>query len=130
MLTVAGMDGTLSHSTKVSVTVNADSTSISNVINQITTAGCINSARISNALTSQLVAAQTAINAGDIETAPHTLKALLGQISAESGKHIATSCAAGSSAWVSLQGSRTFNPVDVLTQDIEALLATLRTPSL
>lgn len=102
-LTVTGSVGTLTHSTNVTVTVNANSSSVSNVINQITAAGCIDNSGIPTALNSKLAAAQTSISAGDIQTATNTLKALLNQISAQSGKHISTTCTAGGATFIGLQ---------------------------
>src|SRR6266568_1121705 len=75
-LTVTGAFGTLTHSSKASVTVTANTSSIGNVIGQLLTAGCIDNSGIGNALTSKLSAAQAAISAGDIQTAVNILTAL------------------------------------------------------
>ncbi len=115
-LIVSGNSGGLTHSATVSVTVIADISSLNNVINKMTAAGCIDNRGVSNALIAKVTAAQTAIRAGNIRTATNLLNALLQQISAQSGKHIATSCTASGT---------TFSPVDVLTGDIQILIATL-----
>jgi hypothetical protein len=107
----------LIHSTSVHVAVQADSASISNVIGQLSTAGCIDNSGIASALIQKLVAAQMAISAGDNRTATNTLNALIKQLSAQSGKHISTTC--------TVDGT-TFNPVDVLTSDAAAFIASLK----
>jgi hypothetical protein len=99
------------------VTVTADSSSITNVIGNLLSAGCIDNAGIANALISKLSAAQAAISAGDIQTAINILTALKSQLQAQSGKHIATSCTIG---------GVTFNPVTVLLIDVQSLIDSLK----
>ena len=77
-------------------------------------AGCIDNAGIANALTSKLNAAQSASN---VQTAINTLTALKNQIQAQAGKHIHTTCTIG---------GVTFNPVNVLLIDVQALIDSLR----
>jgi len=114
-LTVTGTSGTLSHSATASVTVTSTTGSITNLIGDLQTAGCIDN--IANALTSKLAAAQSAIGAGNIQIAINTLTALKNQINAQAGKHIATSCIIAGAA---------LNPVTVLLLDVQGLIDSLR----
>jgi YVTN family beta-propeller protein len=116
-LTVTGTFGSLTHSTTVAVTITADSSSITNVIGNLLSAGCVDNSGIGNALTSKLSAAQAAISTGDIQTAINILTALKSQLQAQSSKHIFTSCAIG---------DVTFNPVTVLLIDVQSLLDSLK----
>jgi hypothetical protein len=116
-LTVTGTSGTLSHSTTANVSVTSTTGSISNLIGDLLNAGCIDVAGIANALSSKLSAAQSAIGAGNIQSAINILTALKKQINAQAGKHIATSC---SIAGVAL------NPVTVLLLDVQGLIDSLR----
>lgn len=116
-LTVTGTSGALSHSTQVSVTVTATTTAIAAMIATFVNASAVDNSGISNALTTKLSAAQSAISAGDIKTAINTLTALKNQISAQAGKHIATSC--------TIAGV-TFNPASVLSTDVQALIDSLK----
>lgn len=87
------------------------------MIQQLLTAGCIDNSGIGNALTSKLSAAQSYINAGDSLDAINALAALKNQLSALSGKHIASSCSIGGVA---------FNPANVLLIDTQSLIDSLR----
>ncbi|HKW34551.1 MAG TPA: carboxypeptidase-like regulatory domain-containing protein [Candidatus Acidoferrum sp.] len=113
-LTVTGASGALSHSATANVSVTATTTSTSNSIGDMLNAGCIDNAGIGNALTSKLSAAQSA---GNVQTAINTLTALKNQIQAQAGKHIHTACTIG---------GVTFNPVNVLLLDVQALIDSLR----
>lgn len=113
-LTVSGASGTLNHSAAANVTVTATSGSTLNSITDMLSAGCIDNAGIGNALTSKLFAAQSA---GNVQTAINTLTALKNQILAQAGKHIHTTC--------TISGV-TFNPVNVLLLDVQALIDNLR----
>jgi len=117
-LAVTGSSGSLTHSAPVSVTVTVDTSSITSVIGNLLSAGCIDNSGIGTALTSKLAEAQAAISAGNIQTAINTLTALKNQLQAQSGKHIATTCTIG---------GVTFNPVTVLLMDVQSLIDSLRT---
>jgi hypothetical protein len=116
-LTVTGTSGILTHSTTADVHVTVTTSSISNLIGDLLSAGCIDNGGIANALTSKLSAAQAAIGAGNIQTAINTLTALKNQINAQAGKHIGASCMIGGVA---------FNPVMVLLADVQGLTDSLR----
>jgi hypothetical protein len=113
-LTVTGASGSLSHSAAANVTVTATPSSTSNLIGDLVNARCIDNAGIANALTSKLSAAQSAAN---VQTAINTLTALKNQIQAQTGKHIAMSCAIDGVA---------FNPVTVLLLDVQGLIDSLK----
>jgi hypothetical protein len=95
----------------------ATTSSIGNLIGNLLGAGCIDNGGIANALTSKLFAAQAEIAAGNIQTAINTLTALISQINAQAGKHIATSCTIGGVA---------FDPVTVLLADVQGLINSLK----
>jgi mRNA-degrading endonuclease toxin of MazEF toxin-antitoxin module len=116
-LSVVGTSGALTHSTSVDVTVQATPGSITGVIGTDQALGCIDNSGIVNALSSKLAAAEADINAGKIQEAINTLKALLNQLNAQAGKHIATTCMDSN--------GNTFDPVTVLIADVKALLASL-----
>jgi hypothetical protein len=116
-LTITGTSGTLSHSTTANVSVTSATSSITNLIGDLLNAGCIDNAGIGNALSSKLSAAQSAIGAGNIQTAINILTALKKQINAQAGKHIATSCTIAGVA---------LNPVTVLLLDVQGLIDSLR----
>ena len=108
--------GPLTHSTPVNVTVTATSGGTSTLIGTLQALGCINNSGISNALLSKLAAAQADIDGGRIQAAIDTLTALLNQLQAQAGKHVGTSCTVN---------GVTFDPVQVLIADVEALLMSL-----
>lgn len=112
-----GTSGTLTHSTSVTVNVQATIAGTINVIGADQALGCIDNSGISSALNSKLAAAQADITAGKIQEAVNTLEALLNQLQAQAGKHIKTSCKDSS--------GNTFNPDAVLIADVKALLASL-----
>jgi len=116
-LTVTGSSASNTHSTTVDVTVTADSSSITNVIGNLLSAGCIDNSGIGNALTSKLSAAQAAISAGDIQTAINIQTALKSQLQAQSGKHIMVSCT------INLV---TFNSAAALIADVQSLIDSLK----
>ncbi len=116
-LTVTGTSGSVTHSATVAITVSADASSITNVIGNLLSAGCIDNSGIVTALTSKLSGAQAAIGAGNIQTAINILTAMKNQLQSQSGKHIATSCTIG---------GVTFNPVAVLLADVQALIDSLK----
>jgi hypothetical protein len=99
------------------LTVTATAASVGHLIGDVFAAGCIDNGGIDNALTSKLSAAQAAFTAGNIQTAVNTLTALKNQISAQAGKHIATSCTLGGVG---------FNPAATLLLDVQGLIDSLR----
>jgi len=98
------------------VTVTATSGGTSTLVGTLQALGCINNSGISNALLSKLAAAQADIDGGRIQAAIDTLTALLNQLQAQAGKHVGTSCTVN---------GVTFDPVQVLIADVEALLMSL-----
>jgi len=116
-LTVNGTAGLLAHSVPVTITVNASSDGITQVIGTDQALGCIDNSGIVNALTSKLASAQQLINAGKIQEAINTLTALLHQLEAQAGKHISTTCKDSN--------GNSFNPFQTLEDDVKALLASL-----
>jgi hypothetical protein len=118
-LNVTGTAGTLTHSTALQVTVNASIGGTEDVIDGLTAIGCIDNSGVSNALLAKLTRAQAFIDAGNTQAAINTLNALLNQLNAQQGKHIATSCT---------QNSQTFDPSQVLITLVQTLLANLGVP--
>ncbi len=115
-LAVTGSAGTLSRSTPIDVTVEASISGTSDVIDGLTALGCIDNSGIAGALLSKLAQAQAFIDTGKTQAAINTLTALLNQLHAQAGKHIATSCT---------EDGVTFDPTEVLIAQVEALLQTL-----
>jgi len=113
---VNGTSATRSHSTPVALTVVATPEAVIEVIETLLEAGCIDSAGVSNAFTTKLAHAQAAIAAGDTQTAINILSALLHQLQAQAGKHIASSCSYNGQA---------FDPAAALIAHVQALLAGL-----
>jgi len=113
---VNGTSGVLAHSTPVSLTVVATPEAVIEVIETLLEAGCIDSAGVSNAFTTKLAHARAAIAAGDTQTAINILTALLHQLQAQAGKHIASSCT---------YGGQVFDPAAVLIAHVQGLLAGL-----
>jgi hypothetical protein len=103
--------------TSVTFTIIVTADSIKCDVTELLSAGCIDDGGISSALTSKLSAAQAAISRGNIQTAINTLTALKNQISAQAGKHIATSCAIGGVG---------INPATILLLDVQALIDSLK----
>jgi hypothetical protein len=115
-LNASGAYGALTHSVPVSVTVVATPASVSNVVNQILSGGCIDNSGISNGFKSKLAAAQSAISAGKIQVAVNILAALLNQLQAQSGKHVSTSCTVN---------GITFNAAAALIMDVQSMITAL-----
>ena len=114
---VVGTSGSLVHSAPVSVEVILSPQGVADVVEDLVALGCIDSAGIGNAFRAKLAQAQTAIAAGDIQTAINLLQALLQQIQAQAGKHLKTTCTDASGT--------TFNPLAVLIDDVTKLLTSL-----
>jgi hypothetical protein len=115
-MNVTGTSGSLSHSTPVEVTVNASASGTAEVIDGMTAIGCIDNSGVSGALLAKLAQAQAFIDAGKTQAAINTLNALLNQLQAQRGKHIATTCT---------QNGTTFDPTEVLIAQVQALLQSL-----
>ena len=92
-VSVTGTSGALTHTTSVTVTVQATIAGIKNVIGSFLTSGAIDIPGIANALTSKLSTAQNYVSAGDNQTAVNVLSALINQLNAQSGRHISASAA-------------------------------------
>jgi hypothetical protein len=91
---VEGTSSSLMHSIAANIVVKATAAGITNVIADFVGTGDIDNHGVSNSLTKKLSAAQTAIGAGDKQTAVSILDALLNELRAQSGKHITPSAAA------------------------------------
>lgn len=116
-VSTTGLNTNPNNAASASVTLTASTASIANTIGQLLSAGCIDNAGVANALTSKLATAQGFLNAGDNLDAINALSALLNQIRAQAGKHIATSC--------TING-QTFNPTTLLITDVQSLIDSLR----
>lgn len=121
ILSAAGFDTNPNNTATATTTLTASTASITNMIGQLLASGCIDNSGIANALTNKLAAAQGFISAGDNLDAINALTALLNQIRAQSGKHIATSCTIGGT---------TFNPATLLINDVQSLINGLRVGSI
>lgn len=113
----SGAYGSLTRSVPVSVTSVATPASVSNVVNQVVSGGCVDNSGIANAFTNKLAAAQSAISAGKTQLAVNILDALLFQLQAQSGKHVATSC--------TINGI-TFNSAAALITDVQSMISALK----
>jgi hypothetical protein len=111
--TVTATSGALTQSAAATVNVTVNSSSITNIIGQLLSAGCIDNSGIATSLTSKLAAAQAAINAGTTKTEINDLNDFKNEVQAQSGKHIAASC--------TIAGV-TFNPATVLLTDVQSLI--------
>jgi HYR domain-containing protein/FIMAH domain-containing protein len=98
------------------VTVAATPAGISNVVDQLLAAGCIDNAGIANALKAKLAAAQNAIAAGNLNEAINILRAFIRQVQAQDGKHILAAC--------TINGV-TFSPAAILIADAQSLIDSL-----
>jgi FIMAH domain len=121
-LAIHGTVGAITHSTPVTLTITATPAGVTQVIGTVQALGCIDSSGIVNALTAKLAQAQAFIAAGDIQSAVNTLTALLHQLDAQAGKHIKTTCTDAN--------GNTFDPVQVLIADVQALLTSLGAASI
>lgn len=105
-------------STPVTVNVTASTASTAQVIATLLSAGCIDSAGTANALTNKLYAAQSQASSGQVQDAVNTYSALINQLQAQNGKHIASACTLGGIG---------FSPATVLIGDVRGLSAALKT---
>ena len=108
------------HSVTFTITVNTSPAAVTDVIAAFQAAGAIDNSGIANALATKLADAKTAADAGDTKRAANALGALINQIHAQAGKHIAATATIGGVA---------IAPPDVLLADVRDLLADLRTTS-
>jgi hypothetical protein len=90
--TYAGDTNFSGNSNTLSLSLSVTPAGITNVINEEQTLGCIDNSGIAGALNAKLAAAQADITAGQAQQAINTLKALLNQLQAQQGKHIAATC--------------------------------------
>ncbi len=110
---VIGTAGPLTHSATVSVTVAVTIADVGNVIDTFVAEKCIDSAGVAYAFKAKLTAAGYLTSAGRIQAAANTLAALLYQLNAQSGKHLALSCTVD---------NETVYPADALIADVTSLL--------
>jgi hypothetical protein len=114
--TVNSLDNVLNAGTKsivFSITVTPDS--LKGDVTDLTNLGCIDN--ISQSLTAHITSAQNLIGKGQIQAAINTLSALILEVQAQAGKHIATTCKDPS--------GRTFNSVQLLIGDTQYLIGLL-----
>ena len=114
---ITGTSGLLTHAASTELAVQASASGTGSIIGGITAAGCIDNSGISGTLINKLTQAQAYIDAGRIKDAINELTTVLNDLQAQGGKHITTSCTVD---------GQTFNPVDVLIADVQAILATLQ----
>ena len=108
------------HSVSFTIAVNASPEAVTGVIAAFQAAGAIDNSGIANALAAKLADAKAAADAGDTKRAANSLDALINQIHAQAGKHIASTA--------TVDGV-TIEPPNVLLADVRDLLAALRTTS-
>ena len=112
-LNVPGPSPTLVRMDGLILTVTATPMAMRAVVGQLTTAGCIDSGGVANALSAKLNAAQALIDAGQTLPAVNTLSALLRQLEAQRGKHVA-GC---------VVGTQQVDGAAVLIETVRAMLA-------
>jgi len=102
-----------SNSVTFTITVTFDS--LKGDINNLTSQGCIDN--LGRSLLAKFAAAQQVDGKGQVQTAINILSAALYEVEAQSGMHIATTCKD--------PVGRSFNPVNLLTGDIQFMQSTL-----
>src|SRR5262249_33678968 len=95
----------------VEFTITVTPESLKRDVNDLVELGCID--KIDQSLIAKISAAQKHIAKGQIHVAINILSALLSEVQAQAGKHIATACKDPS--------GRTFDPVQLLIGDIQYL---------
>ena len=115
---VDNVDNSATKSVTFSIIVTPDS--LEQDVNLLLAFGCIDNGGIAGSLISKIEAAKSRIAAGDTHSAINTLGALLNQLLAQAGKHISTSCTDPNT-------QTQFNPAQLLINDLQALLANLKT---
>jgi hypothetical protein len=113
---VPGPFPTTIRSVPVALKVIATPAAVSGVVDVLTGWGCIDSNGVANAFKAKLAAAQALIDAGQVQQAVNTLQALLRQLQAQQGKHLATTC---------VGNGQQVNPAAVLMAQVQAILAGL-----
>ena len=108
------------HSISFTIEVNASPEAVTDVIAAFQAAGAIDNSGIANALATKLADAKNAAEAGDTTRAANSLGALINQIHAQAGKHIASTATVN---------GVTIEPPNVLLADVRDLLAALHTTS-
>ncbi len=86
---VPGPSPTLVRSGGVTLTVTATPMAMRAVVGQLTAAGCIDSGGVASALGAKLNASQAMLDAGQTQPAVNIMSALLRQLEAQRGKHVA-----------------------------------------
>ena len=99
----------------VTFTITVTFDSLGRDVINLTALGCIDN--ISQSLIAKISSAKDLISKGQIQAAINTLSALVHEVQAQAGKHIATTCHDPS--------GRSFNPVQLLLGDIQYLQASL-----
>ncbi|MGI9102326.1 MAG: carboxypeptidase-like regulatory domain-containing protein [Terriglobales bacterium] len=95
----------------VTFTITVTFASLAGDVNNLQALGCIDN--ISQSLVAKFGAAQNVYGKGQVQTAINILSAALYEVQAQAGKHIATACTD--------PNGRQFNPVNLLTTDIQYL---------
>jgi hypothetical protein len=113
-----GPSPTTVRSVPMTVIVVASPAAVSGVIDTFADpgSGCIDSLGVANAFKAKLAAAQAMLDAGQIQQALNTLQALLRQLQAQQGKHLATECV--------VDGLQV-DPTAVLIAQVQAIIAGL-----
>jgi hypothetical protein len=114
---VDSTSGGITNSAMVTVNVSVTAAGITRVIGVLRSGGCIDNAGVANSLNSKLSAAQTSLDANDIQDAINVLTALLHDLQAQAGKHINTSCAVNGVS---------FNPDATVMTDVRALIVKIK----
>jgi hypothetical protein len=117
-LTVTGTSGALTHSVATTVTVQATTAGITNVINQDRTLGCIDNSGIGQSLLAKINAYQTLASGGHTQGATNLLTAFQHEVLAQTGQHIATTC-------TDPIGGNQFSTGGALIADAQSLQASL-----
>jgi uncharacterized delta-60 repeat protein len=104
------------HAVSFAITVDASADAVTDVIATFLDVGAIDNHGIADALTTKLADAKDAAEAGDTARAANVLEALIRQIQAQAGKHIASTA--------TINGV-TIEPANVLLADVRDLLAAL-----
>ena len=117
-LTVTGTSGALTHSVATTVTVQATTGGITNVINQDRTLGCIDNSGIGQSLLAKINAYQTLASGGHTQGATNVLTAFQYEVQAQTGQHITTTC-------TDPIGGNQFSTGGTLIADAQSLQASL-----
>jgi predicted outer membrane repeat protein len=113
---VVGVSGLLTHTVQLNLSVQTTAASVTQVINDVRSLGCMDTG-VSVTLTVEVLIARAAARAGLMQLARDTLNISLNEISAQTGKHISTTC-------TDSNGNQ-FSPAQSLTADVQAYQAAL-----